>query len=214
MDSAAIAELDLISQDTDKVFAPNAQSDTNMKLQGFPKRYENAPECVGNNWLAHYEESQPVIASGGILLLYGGHGTGKTRMAYELAKNATIPRSTYKRGAIVMDLPRIYTTAVRLFMDIRDTFRRDSEHSEKKIIDSLTDAAILVIDEIQERGETPFEDRKLTQIIDARYMEERPTILISNHSRENFAKTLSPAVLDRIRENGLGLHFNWTSYRK
>jgi DNA replication protein DnaC len=99
-------------------------------------------------------------------------------------------------------------------MDIRDTFRRDSEHSEKKIIDSLTDAAILVIDEIQERGETPFEDRKLTQIIDARYMEERPTILISNHSRENFAKTLSPAVLDRIRENGLGLHFNWKSYRQ
>jgi DNA replication protein DnaC len=39
-------------------------------------------------------------------------------------------------------------------------------------------------------------------------------ILISNHSREEFASKLSAAVLDRIRENGLGLYFNWTSYRK
>lgn len=185
-----------------------------MKLQGFPKRYQDAHECVGDGWLAHYEAATPIIESGGILVLYGGHGTGKTRMAYELAKNVTPPRATYKRGGIPYDLPRIYTTAVGLFMEIRDTFRRDSETSEKRLIEKMSDAALLVIDEIQERGETPFEDRKLTQIIDARYMEERPTILISNHSRENFAKTLSPAVLDRIRENGLGLHFNWTSYRK
>ncbi len=185
-----------------------------MKLHGFPKRYENAPECAGEGWLAHYASARPVIESGGILVLYGGHGTGKTRMAYEIAKNVTPPRATYKRGGLIMDLPSIYTTAVHLFMEIRDTFRRDSDTSEKGIIKELSDAALLVIDEIQERGETPFEDRKLTQIIDARYMDEKPTILISNHSRENFAKTLSPAVLDRIRENGKGLHFNWQSYRK
>jgi DNA replication protein DnaC len=39
-------------------------------------------------------------------------------------------------------------------------------------------------------------------------------MLISNFSRVDFAKTLSPAVLDRIRENRCGLHFDWESYRK
>jgi DNA replication protein DnaC len=99
-------------------------------------------------------------------------------------------------------------------MEIRDTFRQDSEQSEMSVVRKYTEAGLLVIDEFQERGETQFEDRKITSIIDARYRNERPTILISNHSREEFASKLSAAVLDRIRENGCGLHFNWSSYRK
>jgi DNA replication protein DnaC len=71
-----------------------------------------------------------------------------------------------------------------------------------------------VLDEFQERGETDFENKKITTIIDARYAHERPTILITNYTREKLASTLSPAVLDRIRENGCGLHFNWGSFRK
>jgi DNA replication protein DnaC len=67
---------------------------------------------------------------------------------------------------------------------------------------------------MQERGKTEFEDRELTSIIDERYAHERPTIIITNHTREKLAASLSPAVLDRIRENGCGLHFNWTSFRK
>ena len=184
-----------------------------MKLHAFPKRYKDAPECTGDGWLAHYKAAIPTVEAGGILVLYGGHGTGKTRMSYEIAKKANIPNSTYKRGGIEVELPRIYPTAVHLFMSLRDTSRSGADTSEKAIIKELSDASLLVIDEIQERGETPFEDRKLTQIIDARYMDARPTILISNHSRQDFAKTLSPAVIDRIRENGLGLHFDWESYR-
>jgi len=184
-----------------------------VRLHGFPKRYKDAPECTGDGWLSHYKAAIPVIETGGILVLYGGHGTGKTRMAHELARKAKLPHATCKRGGIDVDLPLIYTTAVNLFMSLRDTFRNDSEKSEKQTIKELSEAALLVIDEIQERGETPFEDRKLTQIIDARYMDARPTILISNYSRQDFAKTLSPAVLDRIRENGKGLHFDWPSFR-
>jgi len=185
-----------------------------MKLQGFPKRYENASEPTGDRWMAHYEAAKGVVDSGGILVLYGGNGTGKTRMAYELAKKASPPRAQYKRGSLLYDLPRIYTTAVNLFMQVRETFRKDSQVSESELIRRYSEASLLVIDEIQERGETPFEDRKLTQIIDSRYMDERPTILISNHTREEFAKSLSPAVLDRIRENGRGLNFNWGSFRR
>jgi DNA replication protein DnaC len=138
-------------------------------------------------------------------------------MAYELAKQVKPPSGTYLRGSIHMDRPSIYTTAVALFMNLRDTYRSDSELSEKKLVAELSGAALLVIDEMQERAETRFEDQKLTAIIDARYMEGsggRPTIIISNQSRQQLAKTLSPAVIDRIRENGKGFHFNWTSFRK
>jgi DNA replication protein DnaC len=151
--------------------------------------------------------------------MYGTNGTGKTRMAYELAKKCVPKDSHFSVGGMgwnagKKERPAIYTTAVNLFMEIKDTFRPDSEQSELSLVKKYTGAGLLVLDEFQERGETPFEDRKITSIIDARYQNERPTILISNHSREEFASKLSSAVLDRIRENGVGLHFNWTSYRK
>ena len=151
--------------------------------------------------------------------MYGAHGTGKTRMAWEIARKCTPQDAHFAVGGIGWnasrkDRPAIYTTAVGLFLEIRDTFRADSESSEMQVVKKYTDAGLLVIDEVQERGETDFENKKLTTIIDARYAYERPTILITNYSREKLAATLSPAVLDRIRENGCGLYFDWTSFRK
>lgn len=188
-------------------------------LKGFPKRYEDALPAVGDGWQAHYRQGLATVDSGGIVVMYGAHGTGKTRMAWEIARKCTPQDAHFAVGGIGWnaarkDRPAIYTTAVGLFLEIRDTFRADSEFSEMRVIKKYTDAGLLVIDEVQERGETDFENKKLTTIIDARYAYERPTILITNYSREKLAATLSPAVLDRIRENGCGLHFDWTSFRK
>ena len=190
-----------------------------MILKGFPKRYENASPAIGDDWMAHYRQGLATVDSGGIVVMYGAHGTGKTRMAWEIARKATPQDSHYATGGLGWNAgrkerPAIYTTAVGLFLEIRDTFRQDSEFSEMQVVKKYTDAGLLVIDEVQEKGSTQFEDRKITQIIDARYMHERPTILIANYNKREFADSLSPATLDRIRENGCGLHFNWTSYRK
>jgi DNA replication protein DnaC len=82
------------------------------------------------------------------------------------------------------------------------------------VIQEYCEAALLVIDEVQVRAETKFEDDKLTAIIDARYAADMPTILISNYTWEKLASTLSPAVIDRIEENGAKLLFNWESFRR
>jgi DNA replication protein DnaC len=183
------------------------------KLIGFPKRYENAPQCVGDGWWGHHKEALPVVDSGGILLLYGGHGTGKSRMAYELAKICTPPRCTFRRVGIESRHPCRYWTALSLFRAVKSTFHSSSDQSSQRIFDEAAEATLLVIDEYHQRGRTEWEDNELTGIIDARYAQEKPTILISNLGRQDFAAQLSTAVLDRIRENGLGLHFDWESFR-
>jgi DNA replication protein DnaC len=110
--------------------------------------------------------------------------------------------------------PMIYTTAVNLFSTIKSTYTAGSEKSEKEVVADYCEAALLVIDEVQERGETQYEDRQLTAIIDARYAADMPTILISNYTWEKLASTLSPAVIDRIEENGAKLAFTWDSFRR
>lgn len=187
-------------------------------LKGFPKRYEDAPPAGGAGWLANYTQALAITDSGGITILYGGYGTGKTRMAWEVARAHKSKRpnigveigwvtSTRKR-------PMLYTTAVNLFSTIKSTYTPGTAKSEKEVVSDYTEAALLVIDEVQERGETQYEDRQLTAIIDARYAADMPTILISNYTWERLASTLSPAVLDRIEENGAKLPFTWESFRK
>ena len=188
-------------------------------LRGFPKRYDDAPPAGGTGWLANYAKALATTDEGGITILYGGYGTGKTRMAWEVARAHKSKRpniSTGEQGwtTTYKKRPMVYTTAVNLFSTIKSTYISGAKKSEKEVVSDYCEAALLVIDEVQERGETPYEDRQLTAIIDARYAADMPTILISNYSWEKLASTLSPAVIDRIEENGAKLAFTWESFRR
>jgi DNA replication protein DnaC len=169
--------------------------------------------------LANYAKALATTDSGGITIFYGGYGTGKTRMAWEVARAHKSKRPTISNGGIgwttsTKKRPMVYTTAVNLFSTIKSTYTSGSGKSEKEVVSDYCEAALLVIDEVQERGETQYEDRQLTAIIDARYAADMPTILISNYTWERLASTLSPAVIDRIEENGAKLSFDWQSYRR
>ena len=186
-------------------------------LDGFPTRYHGQPEPAGERWLAEYEKALRMVEVGGIVMFYGLRGTGKSRMAYEIANKANLPKRMFPastRTSFTKTRPAIYRSAMRIFIDLRDTYRRDSETSEKQLMDAYAGAALLVIDEAQERGETDFENRKLTAIVDARYADARPTIIIGNYTRQQFAENMSDSIIDRVRENGGGINFDWESYRK
>lgn len=167
---------------------------------GWPAKYLDAVKTPpwGQEWLVAFEAASERVKMNGIVVLYGKRGGGKTRMAAELAH--MVGGSQYR-------------TAMRFFLEVRSTFRKNSERSEMEIIDELTGADLLILDEIQERGETPFEDRLLTHVIDARYSAMRPTVLIANLAKNDLAESLGKSIVDRARENGKSIEFNWPSYR-
>jgi len=167
---------------------------------GWPEKYLEAVQSDphGEEWLSAFEVGKAAIARNGILVLYGKRGNGKTRMAAELA--CIVGRSQYR-------------TAMRFFLEVRATFRKDAEESEIEVIDRMAKAELLILDEIQERGATAFEDRLLTHIIDARYANVLPTILIANLTKSELAESLGASIVDRARENGKSIEFNWQSYR-
>lgn len=174
------------------------------QLRNFPTRYCDQLPPTGEKWLAEMPKALAVVETGGIALLFGKRGTGKTRMAREIAATAAL--------AARADGP-LYKTAMELFIDLKASYAKESKITEREVMAEMKGASLLVIDELQERGESDFENQKLTHIVDARYAMEMPTILIANYTREEFAASVSPSILDRIRENGIGVFFDWPSYR-
>lgn len=184
-------------------------------LIDFPKRYETASDPAGEKWLAAYSKATAAAEAGGIVALIGGRGTGKSRMAYEIAKHADLPRATRKIGPNAFEpLPAIYRTAMELFVELRASYHPKADWSEFDLLRWYRNAALLVIDEVQESAETNFENQKLTAVIDSRYQDGRPTILIANLTTDQLAKSISDSVISRIQESGGIVPCNWPSYRK
>lgn len=136
-----------------------------------------------------------IIASGGV-------GTGKTLLAAALI-NAIVD-TKYVRIIKCIDLVR----------ELKETWHRDSQFSESDIIRKYSNLNLLIIDEVGVQFGSDTEKLFIFDIIDGRYQNMLPTVLISNRSIEDIKKEVGDRVIDRLREDGGTLVvFDWDSQR-
>jgi DNA replication protein DnaC len=136
----------------------------------------------------------------GIVGIVGNRGTGKTQLAAEIIKDLDPDRA-------------IYTTAMGLFLRIRATFDKEAKETQERIVRELSRTPLLVIDEMQERAESAWENQMLTHIIDGRYGNERPTLLISNLTAAELTASLGDSITDRMRQGGGMIEITGQSHR-
>lgn len=72
---------------------------------------------------------------------------------------------------------------------------------------------LLVLDEIQERAESEWEDREMTRLLDARYRQCRSTILIGNLKPDEVGTRLGASIVSRLAEGGEIIACAWESFR-
>lgn len=106
----------------------------------------------------------------------------------------------------------LYAKTLDFFLDLRGTYQKDAE-SEGTALDRFMRPDLLVLDEAGVRGETDFENRMLTHLIDHRYDGIKDTLLISNQRPDEFAKSIGPSISDRLRECGGIIECTWSSFR-
>lgn len=153
-----------------------------------------------------------VIEDGGIGVIIGPSGVGKTQVAVALAVRQIFRLNANSLRAAI-DHPR-YFSAAEMFRELRSSFATDSRQSEIAAMARLIRPPLLVIDEVQEIKSSDYELRRLTEIIDTRYRNLVPTIIISNLGRLELSKQLGPSVVSRIFECGELIDFsNCPSYR-
>lgn len=142
--------------------------------------------------------------AGGGLVLFGRPGTGKSHLACAIANQVIM--DGYQ--AAFMDV----LEAVRL---VKSTYRKDSAMTEGQAIHELSEPDLLILDEIGVQFGTPAEMLILFEIINRRYNNVKPTILLSNLNLEDLKTLIGERIIDRMREGGGAvIPFDWESDRK
>ena len=104
---------------------------------------------------------------------------------------------------------------IELMRTLKDTWRKDSETTEQRVIDYYGSLDLLIIDEVGIQFGSDAERMFMFDIINTRYENIKPTVMISNLNLENIKETLGEQVVDRLREDGgKVLIFDFESQRK
>ena len=144
--------------------------------------------------------------AGRCLMLVGRPGTGKTHLS------AAIANFVMHAG----DWTAAYRPMGSILHAIRDTYDQESARTEGQIISALVSADLLILDEIGASKEKPsdFELATIFAIINGRYEEMRPTMIVSNLPPKELSAAIGDRCVDRLRENGgIVLGFDWESAR-
>lgn len=151
------------------------------------------------------------LRTGTCLTFVGKPGTGKTHLACGIALH--VMRDGYTA---------LFVTASELIRVVRSTWRRDAEKTEEQVLNEFAAVELLVIDEVGVQFGTEAEQVTLFEIINRRYSNARPMVLLSNlpvasddPKQRTLRDYLGDRAYDRLREGGGKLVvFDWPSYRR
>lgn len=142
---------------------------------------------------------------GGGLVFCGKPGTGKNHLACAIA-NSVIEQ--HQAEAFI-------TTSMRIIRKVKSTWDRNAEMTEEDVIRVYCQKDLLIIDEVGVQFGTDAEKIILFEIINERYAQMLPTILISNLTESELSNYIGDRIIDRMKEGqGAVIKFDWDSYRK
>ena len=135
------------------------------------------------------------------LVLAGGPGAGKTHLT-SAVQQFLMPAAS-----------SLYVTALGVIRAVRNTWRKDSERSETEVLAMLGSVQLLVLDEVGVQYGTDGEQTILFDVIDKRYRDMRPTIVLTNQGKRGLKEFIGERSFDRIAETATWVPLDWPSYR-
>ncbi|MEA9994304.1 ATP-binding protein [Pseudomonas sp. 10B1] len=145
-------------------------------------------------------------AVGRSVMLLGTVGTGKTHLATAMLQQAI--REHAQDG-----LRGLYATAGSIIREVKATFG-NLDRTEASVYADLVRPDLLVIDEVGVQHGTDFERQVLFEVINGRYEQVKPTIIVSNLGIPELRECLGDRAVDRLRDKGgLVVLFRWASAR-
>jgi len=129
--------------------------------------------------------------AGGCLVFLGPVGVGKTHLVCGIASHV-----------IAAGYSSLFTTVIEAVRMVRSTYGGKSELTESQAIHRFTWPDLLILDELGVQYGSDNEFLILTELINLRYADCKPTILLSNLMPNEFESFVGDRVFDRLHENG------------
>lgn len=136
------------------------------------------------------------------LIMHGGVGTGKTLMASELAE-AVIDK---------LDMSVRYCTVKQMIAEIQASYSTEGKTEEGEIL-RFVQYDLLILDEIDIKSDSKNSGLLLQEVINRRYNEERPIVVITNQTFDDLAQYVGDRIDSRLRENNFVCAFTWADFR-
>lgn len=144
--------------------------------------------------------------AGRCVMLLGQVGTGKTHLATAILQQCI-------RYFGTQGVTGLYTTAGAIIRSVKSTFGNPAK-TESQVYADLIAPHLLVIDEVGLQNGTDFERATLFEVVNGRYEQLKPTIVVSNLSITDLKGSVGDRAVDRLRDRGgLVCLFRWPSAR-
>ena len=143
------------------------------------------------------------FASGTCLIFCGTVGTGKTHLAVGIAKE--IAKMGYQP---------LFCTVAKAIRSVKETYNYERTETERQAIDMFIKPDLLILDEVGVQFGSETEKNIIFEIINGRYEDVKPTIIISNLAKDKLQDFFGERAFDRLRQGGGKLVVtDWASYR-
>jgi DNA replication protein DnaC len=189
---------------------------------GVPKRFlvatwdnyrttDTAPSGIGTQAYAlarcraYADNFATHLESGRALFMLGNSGTGKNHLA------TCIARQVADAGHSVL-----FTTAEEMMLAHYDmkVHKLPAGKGMAGLLRDFASPSLLILDEMFRQSDTEASDRFLFSVLNARYADCLPTVIISNKDLDEVKALFDPVLVSRLQERGaIYVPFPWEDQR-
>jgi DNA replication protein DnaC len=141
------------------------------------------------------------IESSGLVIVTGNAGTGKTMAGVWFGVWYSIHR-----------MRAMYWTVSGLMSDQKTWFSAKGGRGEEPFA-AAKSCGLLVIDQLKAEAGTMYDNNELSEIIDQRYQDLRPTIVLTNVAKPKLPEVIPYHIVDRTRDGGALIELQGKSLR-
>lgn len=176
---------------------------------------QNKAKSSAIRWVDKFKSNKESAPS---MMITGKVGTGKTLIASCILNELVIhphelpiSQVTHRRVGNNYKIIKL----IDMVRSLKETWSKSSEKTERDLIKYYSSLDLLIIDEVGMGFESDTEKLFVFDVIDGRYQNEMPTILISNLNAEGIKGSIGDRAVDRLRDGGgILIGCDWDSYRK